>query len=94
MTNKNKPAVAAALAAHQVNQLASVGAYFANTLNEPTEDETLWELPQDSGCGKDCVAAIDAAAAFLVHIKVAGDDVHSPQVIRMCDMVCQVYWHG
>jgi hypothetical protein len=49
----------------------SVADYFSKLLGASIEDDTLCTLSIHSGCGRDCVAAIDAGARLIAHIRMA-----------------------
>jgi hypothetical protein len=81
--------------------------YFEVQLGRAPNDETLKELPVDSGCGDDCksaidnahalIAAIDAAHGLIKHIDNAFGD-HEPDlkanVRYTAERVVQCYWRG
>jgi hypothetical protein len=71
--------------------------YFEQQLGRAPNDETLKELPVDSGCGDDCKAAIDSAHALIGHIDNAfGDDEPDlkANVRYTAERVVQCYWRG
>lgn len=57
-------------------------------------DGTLRELPVDSGCGVPCVAAIDAAALLVLHMRAAGNSEQIDGVLEACLTAVRIYWHG
>ena len=79
---------------------ADVHAYWKARFGEYPSDGTLRELPVQSGCGVPCVAAIDAAALLVAHIRSAigetrdDDNDYIRCVQDMALQVVRVYWHG
>jgi hypothetical protein len=73
----------------------SVFGYFTEKLGAAPTDETLDKLPCDSNCGADCVRAVDAAAAFIKHLRASTDEAENIETVtRLCQHVCETYWHG
>ena len=70
--------------------------YFEAVLGQAPNDATLKELPCDSNCGRDCIAAIAAAREFRSYVTAAfGDGCNEAAVvIDMCERVIGTYWHG
>lgn len=56
----------------------SVAAYFEQEFGVAPRDASMTELPSNSGCGNDCIAAIDAARAYCVHADMAGPHARKP----------------
>lgn len=80
----------------RVNAPNSVYAYYWEKLMDDPGDESLAELPVESECGKDCVAAIDAAAALLKHVRGAfGLDGYRQRIVlaTVRDVVV-CFWRG
>lgn len=72
-----------------------VNNYFYTKLNVRTGDKSFDALAVDSACGRDCCRAIDAAAAFIHHMKAAGTlDTSVVTIHEACLEVIQIYWHG
>ncbi len=59
-------------------------------------DSTLKELDVLSECGRDCVAAIDAAAIFLKHVEMAfgRGSRQSHAVKQTCASTVECFWRG
>jgi hypothetical protein len=72
----------------------SVYNYFKVVLDSEPGDISLESLPLDSACGRSCKKAIDAAAAFLVHVRASIGSEATHEIIETTDLVCQVYWRG
>lgn len=66
--------------------------YFTTNLGRAPSDVTLRELPVNSGCGDDCVKAINAARDLLTMLKMAGTDPTA--VIAATDDAVQTFWRG
>jgi hypothetical protein len=82
-----------ALRDRAANTATNVYDYFYAQLGLVPVDDTLRELPVDSGCGADCVAAIDAASSLLHHARTAGGDTATPIINATSDIV-RIYWRG
>lgn len=73
-----------------------VYAYFKRKLIDVPHRASSWrgiDIPVDSPCGKECVAAIDHAAGLIEHIRAAGG-IDSSAVILATEQVCAVYICG
>ena len=59
-------------------------------------DETLRDLDVLDGCGRDCIAAIDAAAVFIKHVAAAfGEEDDMVEEIRlMTAATVECFWRG
>jgi hypothetical protein len=77
-----------------------VHVYFKRKLGELTDSSRHWKpvnIPVDSPCGKECVAAIDAGAELIRHLRAAFGEQSGgdrQQIIDMVDNVCEVYICG
>lgn len=70
----------------------SVYEYYYDKFGLYPEDETLKELPLDSGCGDPCKQVIDRAASLLE----AADpslDVRDP-ILQGVEKSLSIFWHG
>jgi len=66
--------------------------YFRNKLDADPQDETLRDLPINSGCGRDCKRIIDAYAKLKAKI-----DPHPHCVdplVESARACISIYWHG
>jgi len=68
--------------------------YFKQQLGVAPDDVTLKDLPVDSNCGQDCVAAIDAAHTLQHHAKAALGNGHDESLVELAEHVVSVYWRG
>lgn len=66
--------------------------FFQATLGKAPTDATLRDLDTLSPCGRDCMAAINAAKVFGKHAHDALD--MSDDVIELCNEIVSVYWRG
>jgi hypothetical protein len=70
---------------------------FRECLGRASSDETLKNLPVNSGCGRDCAATIRAANALIGFIERAyGDDrpILVEDVVRAAEETIMCFWHG
>jgi hypothetical protein len=74
----------------------NVHEYFVKRLGLAPDEASLKDLPCDSNCGKDCVAAIDAACKFLKHAEAAtGKDGEAyTQTLEALNDILETYWCG
>jgi hypothetical protein len=74
----------------------NVADYFVMKLGVAHGDESLTTVPLDSGCGKECVKAIDAAAALNEHIRAGFgyERLALSFVVHIARQVVGVYWRG
>jgi hypothetical protein len=74
---------------------ASVWDYFKEHLGQGPDDDLL-NLPLDTNCGSDCREAIDAAKAFMQHLKNAdGESLASREIVcEQTERICMVYFRG
>lgn len=71
--------------------------YFRNLLARAPRDRSLRKLPCDSPCGKECVAAIDAARALVEAIGCASGESHAHlkrNVIEAAEHAVEIFWRG
>lgn len=70
--------------------------YFTEKLGMTPPDSTLRDLDVLDGCGRDCVAAIDAAAVFIKHVAAAfGEEDDMVEEIRlMTAATIECFWRG
>lgn len=72
----------------------SIFDYFARKLGQAPQDATLRELPVASGCGVDCKAAIDGAAALMRASTNAIGSTRAPAICEIAEETVRVFWHG
>lgn len=76
----------------------SVADYFSKLLGASIDDDTLCTLNIHSGCGRDCVAAIDAGARLIAHIRMAmGTKRGTPEledVVEIVRTITHIYRRG
>lgn len=72
----------------------SIYDYFARKLGRAPQDATLKELPVQSGCGVDCKAAIDGAAALMRASHMAIGSTRAPAIREIAEETVRVFWHG
>jgi hypothetical protein len=74
----------------------NVHEYFEKRIGTYPEEASLKDLPCDSNCGKECVAAIDAACKFLKHVEDAMGKGHTSTfpIIDALNETIAVYWLG
>lgn len=66
----------------------SVGDYFSRLLGAGTNDYILCDLSINSGCGRDCMAAIDAGARLIAHVRMAmGTKRGTPELEEVIEIV-------
>jgi hypothetical protein len=71
--------------------------YYVERLNDTPDDESLRELPIDSGCGEPCKDAIDYASGLLRHLKDAhgNNKPHlEQQLLNVVNDIVVCYWRG
>jgi hypothetical protein len=73
--------------------MTTVYEYFTTRLGRTPDDETLKDLPLDSGCGDDCKRAIDTAFEFLEVVKM-GNRHHAPTVVALAEHTAEIFWRG
>lgn len=71
----------------------SVFDYFCEKLGDEPDDETLRDLPVQSGCGNDCAEAIDVAAKLIAICDKAKRCNRAP-ILHMVNETCRIFWHG
>ena len=72
----------------------SIYEYFTRKLGASPSDGTLKNLPVRSGCGEDCKAAIDAAAALMRASKMAIGSTRAPAIRDIAEETVRVFWRG
>lgn len=72
--------------------MLSIHTYFRTLLKADPLDDTLYDLPVDSGCGDYCKAAIDAAAAYL-RVADPSPSVREP-MLQSLRRTISIFWHG
>jgi hypothetical protein len=71
--------------------------YYVERLSDTPDDESLRELPIDSGCGEPCKDAIDYASGLLRHLKDAhgNNKPHlEQQLLNVVNDIVVCYWRG
>jgi hypothetical protein len=75
----------------------NIADYFVKVLGANHIDDSLLQLPIDSPCGIDCIAAIEATAALLKHVRAGyGTDREDlvARALQIARELIAVYWHG
>lgn len=66
--------------------------YYVKAFDSEPQDETLQELPIESGCGEDCKKAIDAGVELAKHEKAAhGSTIETALLV---ETIISTYWRG
>jgi hypothetical protein len=71
--------------------------YYVERLNDAPDDDSLYDLPVDSGCGEPCKDAIDYASGLLRHLKDAhgNNKPHlEQQLLNVVNDIVVSYWRG